>query len=410
MATILVCIAAILECTAHTLVSIVLTVVYIVPALVYMALTLVSIAFTLVSMHPTLAFYLQESQSTFTRLWLLTSLCKVRGFTCFRKVCGLTCLHRICSFTSHSQNCGFPTSHTQNCGFPTSHTQNCGFPTSHSKNFGFPTSHSQDCGSLTSHSQDCGFPTSHSQTVAPSPLTLETVASPPLTLKTVAPSPLTLKTVASPPLTLKTVAPAPLTYNVAPLAHVTSVKSQYHAQDELGQYAFGYSGGPSSRAETRDVFGIVRGSYNYIDSDGKIQARHYVADANGFRVAGTNIPVAPEIPVQAIVPGPENTAEIVNAEVAFKMPYKEVQLVPLTSLIPSSNIQPCSFQVLAHTLQSTSLNSSHTCDQPGRTTAAVTDYTATHALGYAASAPVAADLCNQHVLLRLETNPVHAIS
>merc|ERR1712183_272378 len=116
-------------------------------------------------------------------------------------------------------------------------------------------------------------------------------------------------------------------YNVAPYA---PVQSQYHAQDELGQYSFGYAGGPSSRAETRDAFGIVRGSYNYVDSEGKIQTQHYVADALGFRVSGTNLPVAPDAPVAAplALPGPlpvavEDTPEVAAAKVAHKAAYDE---------------------------------------------------------------------------------------
>ncbi|ROT70719.1 cuticular protein precursor [Penaeus vannamei] len=89
--------------------------------------------------------------------------------------------------------------------------------------------------------------------------------------------------------------------------YAAPIQSQYHAQDELGQYSFGYAGGPSSRAETRDAFGVVRGSYNYVDSEGKVQTQHYVADALGFRVSGTNLPVAPDAPVAAplaALPGP----------------------------------------------------------------------------------------------------------
>ncbi|XP_063585299.1 uncharacterized protein LOC134762682 [Penaeus indicus] len=66
--------------------------------------------------------------------------------------------------------------------------------------------------------------------------------------------------------------------------------SQYHAQDELGQYSFGYSGGPSSRSESRDAYGNVRGSFSYVDSYGNVQSQHYVADDYGFRVSGTNLP------------------------------------------------------------------------------------------------------------------------
>jgi len=69
-------------------------------------------------------------------------------------------------------------------------------------------------------------------------------------------------------------------YAVAPA--VTS--SQYHAQDELGQYSYGYAGGPSAKAESKDAFGNVRGSYSYIDSNGLQQVVNYVADpVNGFR-------------------------------------------------------------------------------------------------------------------------------
>merc|ERR1712121_145229 len=99
-------------------------------------------------------------------------------------------------------------------------------------------------------------------------------------------------------------------------APVAPVQTQYHAQDEFGQYSFGYAGGPSARSEHRNAFGGVSGSYNYVDSDGKVQTVNYVADALGFRVAGTNLPVAPEAPVAAPLVAPEpvvDTAEVTAA-------------------------------------------------------------------------------------------------
>ena len=42
----------------------------------------------------------------------------------------------------------------------------------------------------------------------------------------------------------------------SPLGTVTT---QYHAQDELGQYSYGYSGGPSAKHETRTLDGVTRG-------------------------------------------------------------------------------------------------------------------------------------------------------
>ncbi|XP_037778363.1 uncharacterized protein LOC119575054 [Penaeus monodon] len=139
-------------------------------------------------------------------------------------------------------------------------------------------------------------------------------------------APLTLKTPV-----INTVAPAPVSYNVAPFAPVAPIQSQYHAQDELGQYSFGYAGGPSSRAESRDAFGVVRGSYNYVDSEGKVQTQHYVADALGFRVSGTNLPVAPDAPVAAplaALPGPlpepvQDTPEVAAAKAAHQQAYDE---------------------------------------------------------------------------------------
>ncbi|KAG7164200.1 cuticle protein 16.5-like [Homarus americanus] len=135
---------------------------------------------------------------------------------------------------------------------------------------------------------------------------------------------------AATPITLKSGTPTPIAYNMAPFAPVMPIQTQHHSQDEFGQYSFGFAGGPSSRAETRDAFGIVRGSHNYIDSDGKVQTQHYVADAFGFRVSGTNLPVAPEVPEAAALaaPGPlpepvKDTAEVAAAKVAFKSAYDE---------------------------------------------------------------------------------------
>jgi hypothetical protein len=78
------------------------------------------------------------------------------------------------------------------------------------------------------------------------------------------------------------------------VAPVGLTSSQYHAQDELGQYSYGYAGGPSAKSESKDAFGNVRGSYSYIDANGITQTTNYVSDpVNGFRVAATNLPVGP---------------------------------------------------------------------------------------------------------------------
>ncbi|XP_068085438.1 cuticle protein-like [Anabrus simplex] len=84
-------------------------------------------------------------------------------------------------------------------------------------------------------------------------------------------------------------AAAPVAYSaiVAPGA----VTSQYHTQDTLGQYAYGYQGDTSAKHEVRTADGITQGAYSYLDSNGLVQSARYVSDPlNGFRVAATNDP------------------------------------------------------------------------------------------------------------------------
>merc|ERR1712130_547114 len=98
-------------------------------------------------------------------------------------------------------------------------------------------------------------------------------------------------------------APVPLAAPVPVAPIVEPPSSQFHAQDEFGQFSFGYQNINSAKTESRDAFGVTRGSYQYVDANGVLQTVNYIADpVNGFRVAGTNIPVAPEVaPVAAPV-------------------------------------------------------------------------------------------------------------
>merc|ERR1712038_1707271 len=116
---------------------------------------------------------------------------------------------------------------------------------------------------------------------------------------------------------------------VAPVAPIVEPpSSQFHAQDELGQFSFGYQNINSARSESKDAFGVTRGSYQYVDANNVVQTVHYTADdINGFRVAATNVPVAPaaaavglpvapEVPVSAplVAPVPvEETPEVAAA-------------------------------------------------------------------------------------------------
>ena len=97
------------------------------------------------------------------------------------------------------------------------------------------------------------------------------------------------------PLPLAAPAPLPLAAPVPFAPIVEPPSSQFHAQDEFGQFSFGYQNINSAKTESKDAFGVTRGSYQYVDANGVLQTVNYIADdINGFRVAGTNIPVAPE--------------------------------------------------------------------------------------------------------------------
>ena len=61
------------------------------------------------------------------------------------------------------------------------------------------------------------------------------------------------------------------------------VATQYHAQDEFGQYSYGYSNPTATKSETRTLDGVVEGSYSYLSPDGRIITNNYAADHTGFR-------------------------------------------------------------------------------------------------------------------------------
>ena len=60
-----------------------------------------------------------------------------------------------------------------------------------------------------------------------------------------------------------------------------------------------------TRRKLHEIFtaadGIVRGAYQYLDSEGDIQTVNYIADNLGFKVAGTSLPIAAvDLPVPVI--------------------------------------------------------------------------------------------------------------
>merc|ERR1739844_799519 len=119
------------------------------------------------------------------------------------------------------------------------------------------------------------------------------------------------------------VAPVP----AAPLAH------QYHAGDEFGNVAYGYVDHHSAKQESGNGFTGVTGSYQYVDPNGLLQTVQYVADALGFRVADSRLPVAPTYdgvapvaPVfDGVAPAPvEKTPEVIAAEAEHLAAFEKI--------------------------------------------------------------------------------------
>nr|CAD7570919.1 unnamed protein product [Timema californicum] len=134
------------------------------------------------------------------------------------------------------------------------------------------------------------------------------------------------------PATSSSYSPVPLSpsYSYSPVlsthSGLTSLSSQYHAQDELGQYSYGYSGGPSAKHETRTLDGVTRGGYSYIDANGIVQTVNYVADdVNGFRVAATNLPVSTGVSSSGVVTSVPETPEVAAATAAHFAAHAEAK-------------------------------------------------------------------------------------
>merc|ERR1719244_1678772 len=123
-----------------------------------------------------------------------------------------------------------------------------------------------------------------------------------------------------------TVAAPVAAYNAAPVAAVAAapvagpVSSQFQAQDELGNVAYGYNNINSAKQERGNALGGVTGSYTYQDEAG-VHTVNYVADDFGFRVAGDNLPVAP-VNIAVAPVAPVDTAEVAAAKAEFFEAYE----------------------------------------------------------------------------------------
>nr|CAD7260964.1 unnamed protein product [Timema shepardi] len=105
---------------------------------------------------------------------------------------------------------------------------------------------------------------------------------------------------------------APVAYAAAAPAVAVGVRTQYHAQDELGQASYGHAEPFQTHNAVQDAHGNKIGSYSYVAPDGQVIKTDYVADGAGYRVASNALPVGP-----SILPAPvHDTPEVVAARAA----------------------------------------------------------------------------------------------
>nr|CAD7202644.1 unnamed protein product [Timema douglasi] len=105
---------------------------------------------------------------------------------------------------------------------------------------------------------------------------------------------------------------APVAYAAAAPAVAVGVRTQYHAQDELGQASYGHAEPFQTHNAVQDAHGNKIGSYSYVAPDGQVIKTDYVADGAGYRVASNALPVGP-----SVLPAPvHDTPEVVAARAA----------------------------------------------------------------------------------------------
>merc|ERR1712240_815634 len=137
----------------------------------------------------------------------------------------------------------------------------------------------------------------------------------------------------------------------APVAASTS--SQFQAQDEFGNLAYGYQNVNSAKQERGNTYGGVEGSYTYVDEAG-VHTVNYVADDLGFRVVGDNLPVAPVhnavapvytgvAPVAVV-----DTPEVAEAKAAFHAAYAaEASRTKRSAQFPAGIVAPAPYAAVA---------------------------------------------------------------
>lgn len=102
--------------------------------------------------------------------------------------------------------------------------------------------------------------------------------------------------------------------------------SSYFSQDGLGQYTYGYSGGPSTKTETKTLDGVIRGSYSYLDDNGNLQRVDYIADdVGGYRAAASAFPTLSNSQQALRIKQVEDTPEVQLAKLEHLAAHRKAQ-------------------------------------------------------------------------------------
>merc|ERR1711945_16024 len=197
----------------------------------------------------------------------------------------------------------------------------------------------------------------------------------------------------------------------APVAAPAS--SQFQAQDEFGNIAYGYQNINSAKQESGNAYGGVTGSYTYADEAG-VHTVNYVADALGFRVAGDNLPVAPVhaavAPVNTLAPVVD-TPEVVEAKAAFFQAYDAAKagIVKRSAQIALPATYAAAPAIAAAPLAATYAAAPAIAAAPAvAATYAAPAVAATYAAAPAVAGAYAAAPARDAVLTTIKLNPGHA--
>jgi hypothetical protein len=214
----------------------------------------------------------------------------------------------------------------------------------------------------------------------------------------------------------------PYAYNYAPVAQqvvaapVAPAASQFNSADEFGNINYGYANINSAKHEVGNTYGGVTGSYSYVDANGITQTVNYIADALGYRVAATNLPIAKSVelaqPVFDLVgPAPvDDTEEVKAAKAEFAQAFEAAQAASASRRKRQAELATLPASTAPLTIAAPA---PLTIAAPYTYAAAPYAYAAAP-LGYAAAAPVAitasAPAARDAVLTKIQLNPGHAIA